>query len=44
MALRWASALPMTERNFCRLMAYQDLWVLKAASGGNQEGPNQRAA
>ncbi len=42
MVLRWASALLMTEKNFCRLMAYQDLWVLKAASGRNQEGSNQR--
>ncbi len=44
MVLRWASALLMTEKNFCRLMAYQDLWVLKAASGRNQEGSNQKAA
>jgi putative transposase len=45
MVLRWAAAaLLMTEKNFRRIMGYQDLWMLKAALGRNQEGSNQKAA
>lgn len=38
MAKRWAAAafLP-TEKNFRRIMGYQDLWALKAILDGNTE-------
>jgi transposase-like protein len=45
MVLRWAaSALLATEKNFRRLMGYQDLWMLKAALGRNEESSKEQAA
>jgi putative transposase len=46
MVLRWAAAaLLMTEKNFRRIMGYQDLWILKAALGRrNEESSEEKAA
>jgi putative transposase len=45
MVLRWAAAaLLMTEKNFRRIMGYQDLWMLKAALGRNEESSKEKAA
>ncbi len=34
---RWAAAaLLMTEQNFCKIMGYRDLWMLKAALDENE--------
>jgi putative transposase len=45
MVLRWAAAaLLMTEKNFRRIMGYQDLCVLKAALGRNEEASKEKAA
>jgi putative transposase len=44
MVLRWAAAaLLVTEKNFRRIMGYNDLWMLKAALGRNEECPKQKA-
>jgi hypothetical protein len=38
MAKRWAAAaFLVTEKNFRRIMGYQDLWVLKAILDGKTE-------
>ena len=45
MVLRWAAAaLLMTEKNFRRIMGYQDLWMLKAVLGRNEESSKEKAA
>jgi putative transposase len=45
MVLRWAAAaLLATEKNFRRILGYQDLWMLKAALGRNQESSKEKAA
>ncbi|HEY6273349.1 MAG TPA: IS256 family transposase, partial [Terriglobales bacterium] len=46
MVLRWAAAaLLMTEKNFRRIMGYQDLWMLKAALGRTiEESSKEKAA
>jgi transposase-like protein len=45
MVLRWAAAaLLLTEKNFRRLRGYQDLWMLKAALGRNDESSQGKAA
>lgn len=45
MVLRWAAAaLLMTEKNFRRIMGYEDLWRLKAALGRKGEPSKEKAA
>lgn len=43
--LCWAaSALLMTEQSFRKIMGYRDLWMLKAALGGNQDSLEEKVA
>jgi putative transposase len=45
MVLRWsAAALLATEKNFRRIMGYQDLWMLKAALGRSGGSSKEKAA
>jgi putative transposase len=45
MVLRWAAAaLLATEKNFRRIMGYQDLWMLKAALGRDEKPSKEKAA
>ena len=45
MVLRWAAAaLLTTEKNFCRIMGYQDLWMLKSALGRDEESAKEKVA